>query len=201
MRTIVKKDRRSPSGAAVKRDDLTVELYKALFEEWAEQGYRAISLERVAVRAGVGKAAIYRRWTGKQEFASQAIQSVGIGLAHFSDHGSLEADLTAYLLMARRVFRHRLVRRILPDLQAERVRSGDLSDALDRLTAARRRLGRLLLERAMKRGELAKGIDVDLALDLMPAPLHLQMVAMGKMVRRDTLRKHAAMLVVALNAC
>ncbi|WP_439570025.1 TetR family transcriptional regulator [Roseovarius mucosus] len=58
----VVKSRRKPSGAAVQRADLTDALYRAFFEEWAERGFAAISLERVAARAGAGKAAIYRRF-------------------------------------------------------------------------------------------------------------------------------------------
>jgi len=44
--------KRKPSGAAVVRRELTVGLYRALFEEWAGTGYTGISLERVVVRAG-----------------------------------------------------------------------------------------------------------------------------------------------------
>lgn len=194
-------DRRKPSGAAVMRTDLTAALYRALFEEWAEHGYAAISLERVASRAGAGKAAIYRRWSAKRDFAEEAIQAIGIKLADFTDHGSLKADLKAYLLVTRRVFRHRLIRRILPDMQAERVRSGDLSDMLNRLSESRRRLGKILLERAIARGELSEGMDMEVALDLFPSVLYMQMIVMGKRVPRTDLERQIEILVVALKAC
>jgi hypothetical protein len=42
--------KRKPSGAAVVRRELTVGLYRALFEEGAETGYTGTSLERVAER-------------------------------------------------------------------------------------------------------------------------------------------------------
>ncbi|RYZ59046.1 MAG: TetR/AcrR family transcriptional regulator, partial [Proteobacteria bacterium] len=57
--------RRAPSGAAVMQPAVTDALTRELFGEWAERGYAAISLERVALRAGVGKAALYRRWPSK----------------------------------------------------------------------------------------------------------------------------------------
>lgn len=183
------------------RTDLTAALYRALFEEWAEHGYAAISLERVASRAGAGKAAIYRRWSAKRDFAEEAIQAIGIKLADFTDHGSLKADLKAYLLVTRRVFRHRLIRRILPDMQAERVRSGDLSDMLNRLSESRRRLGKILLERAIARGELSEGMDMEVALDLFPSVLYMQMIVMGKRVPRTDLERQIEILVVALKAC
>jgi len=49
-----------------------------LFKEWARTGYAVISLDRVAVCAGVGKAAIYRKWASKRAFASVVIAGVKI---------------------------------------------------------------------------------------------------------------------------
>lgn len=51
------------------RPDLTAALRRALVEEWSRVGYTGISLERVALRAGAGKAAIDRRWPSKRAFA------------------------------------------------------------------------------------------------------------------------------------
>src|SRR5690606_21576482 len=110
-KSIDRKKRRKPSGAAVIRPELTVALQKALFEEWAQYGYAAVSLERVAARAGAGKAAIYRRWPSKLEFVCAAIQSVGITLSDFTDHGSLSADIRAFLRATRVAFRHPVIRK------------------------------------------------------------------------------------------
>ena len=51
------KSKRRPSGAALMRDEVTNSLLRAFLEEWAVHGYAALSLERVAARAGAGKAA------------------------------------------------------------------------------------------------------------------------------------------------
>jgi AcrR family transcriptional regulator len=192
---------RKPSGAAVIRSDLTQALFRALFEEWAETGYAALSLERVAERAGAGKAAIYRRWPSKFAFAADAIQTVGLALSDFSDHGSLKADIAAYLRATRRALRHPLVRRILPDLAAERMRSGDLCEMLERLSAARRLEGQKLLDRAIRRGELRAGLDSELALDFIPAPLYWRMIILGGGVGRKGLDRQTNALVAALRAC
>jgi AcrR family transcriptional regulator len=200
-KSIDEKKARKPSGAAVIRSELTQALFRALFEEWAETGYAAISLERVAERAGAGKAAIYRRWPSKFAFATDAIQTVGLALSDFSDHGSLKADIAAYLRATRRALRHPLVRRILPDLAAERMRSGDLCEMLERLSVARRSEGQKLLDRAIRRGELRGGLDRELALDLIPAPLYWRMIILGGRVGRDGLDRQATALVAALKAC
>lgn len=193
--------RRKPSGAAVMRSELTDALFRALFEEWARTGYAAISLERVAARAGAGKAAIYRRWPSKRDFASEAIETVGLSLSAFPDHGSLEADIIAFLLATRRTLRHRLARRIIPDLFAERMRSGDLAPVLERLSAARRRRGAAILDRAVARGELRADLDRELALDLIPATLYWRLVILGKPVGKAELHRQAAAILAALRAC
>lgn len=193
--------RRKASGAAVIRSDLTASLFVAFFQEWAEYGYAALSLERVAARAGAGKAAIYRRWASKREFASAALQTVSLKLADFSDHGSLEGDVTAYLIVTRRVFRHPLARRILPDMQAERIRSGDLSEMLDRMSEPRRARGHELLNRAIARGELPDQIDQDLALDLLMAPLYVRMLVRNQAVPRTDIDKQTRVIIAGFRAC
>lgn len=193
--------RRRPSGAAVIRPELTTALYRAFFEEWAQCGFRGISLEQVAIRAGAGKAAIYRRWPSKLEFACEAIQSVGIGLSDVDDHGSFRDDIGAYLRTTRVVLRHPLIRKIVPDVTAERVRTPELSAILDRVSAARRQLGSAMLDRAIARHELRPGIDRELALDLLIAPLYMRMIVHQKNVTMAELDRQAIAIEAAIKAC
>jgi len=192
---------RKPSGAAVIRAGLTLALFRALFEEWAVTGYAAVSLERVAARAGAGKAAIYRRWPSKLEFACDAIHSVGINLSDFSDHGSIQADIRAYLRTTRRAFRHPLIRKIVPDVVAERCRTPDLSAAVGDLSAARRQLGHRLLDRAVARGELDPALDRELALDLLIAGLYFRMIVQLKRMTKAELDRQAIAIEAAIKAC
>ncbi|KZM51549.1 TetR/AcrR family transcriptional regulator [Labrenzia sp. OB1] len=194
------KKSRTPSGAAVQRPELTQALYRALFEVWAEKGYPAISLEQVATRARAGKAAIYRRWPSKLAFAREAIEEIGFPLVDTPDKGCLEDDLQAYLLGLRRVLRHPIVRRILPDLHAERSRSQEIADLLDAVAARRRTRGLELIERAVARGELAPTVDREMAMDLLPAPLYWRMIVRGRSVTRSELTGHARVLKAALQA-
>ena len=183
------------------RPDLTARLFRALFEEWARTGYVGISLERVAACAGVGKAAIYRRWSSKRDFASKAIASIEIALLDSTDHGSLQADARAYLRATCTVLRHPLVRRIIADLVAERLRSGELATVLDRASMARRQFGHGLLDRAITRHELHEKLDRELALDLLFSPLYIRMVIQGKNVTRAELDRQAIAIDAGIKAC
>ncbi len=201
-RKVVDQERtRKPSGAAVIRADLTTALFRALFEEWQSTGYAAISLERVAARAGAGKAAIYRRWPSKLAFACEAIRRVEIMRLGSADEGSLQADIGAYLRATRAVLRHPQVRRIVPDLVAERPRSRELSAMLDGIAEARRQFGHRLLDRAIARKELRADLDRELAIDLLFAPLYARMIVRGKRVTRAELDRLAVTLGAALRAC
>ncbi len=192
------KSRRKPSGAAVQRAELTDALYRAFFEEWAERGFAAISLERVAARAGAGKAAIYRRFSSHHEFAAAAVSTLGLTIAMPEDHGSLEDDVLAFLIRLRAVLRHPMIRRILPDLHAEAARSAPMRDLNTQVARARREQAQVILDRAIERGELDQAIDRDLALDLLPAPLYWRMIILGVTPSRAQLATEAVAIVAAL---
>lgn len=193
--------RRKPRGAAIMRPELTIALYRALFEEWAATGFAAISLERVATRAGAGKAAIYRRWPSKLEFACEAIRSVEVIRSCATDQGCLRADIREYLRATRTVLRHPLVRRIIPDLVAERMRSKELSAMLDDIAEARRQFAHRLLDRAIARNELRACLERDLALDLLFAPLYSRVIVLGKNFTKADLDRLAVALEAAIKTC
>lgn len=194
------KSKRRPSGAAVMRDEVTDALLRAFLEEWASHGYAALSLERVAARAGAGKAAIYRRWPSKVAIAAEAAEKYGKILTDVTDHGTLKGDLEAYLLMLRRALRHRLVGKILPDLYAEASRGSELVPVLRDLSVSRRQGGTSLIERAVARGELRAGIDRELAMDMIPASLYWGMIVTRRRVTRIQLQRQVDALLAGLKA-
>ncbi len=162
------------------RVEVTDALSRAFFSEWSRVGYVGLSLERVAKAAGVGKAALYRRWPSKAAMASDLLSRVGLTLAEIGDAGSLEADLRALLLAFRRLLRHRLIRRILTDLLAEIGREPALETALRPFQRTRRDRVRQLIERAIMRGELAPTADRETILDFLVGPLYWRLVVTGK---------------------
>lgn len=193
-------ERRRPSGAAVQRVGITDALVQTFFEEWAEVGYARLSLERVAKRAGVGKAALYRRWSSKPEMASDLLTHVGLRITETGDMGSLEADLEALLLAIRRVLRHRTIRRILADLHAETGREPALAEAIRPFQEARRERAHDLVARAVARGELDSHVDRETIADLVAAPIYWRLVVVGARSDREHVRRLARMSAAAAKA-
>jgi AcrR family transcriptional regulator len=199
---ISKKPPRKVAGAALLQTSVTTALHRALFEEWAETGYAALRMDRIAKRAGVGKAALYRRWKSKRELAYDAVGAIATTITPIPDTGSFEGDVHAITRAFAMVLRHSLVRRILPDLHAERARSDELENLIECVTRDRRAQAIVLIERAIERGELAEETDRQLALDFLIAPLYWssivqRRVATNKEIERITKIVTASILYIA----
>jgi AcrR family transcriptional regulator len=191
------------SGAAVKRPQITDALARTFFEEWARVGYSALSLDAVARKAGVGKAALYRRWRSKADMAADLIKQVSataIMQADSGDQGSLEADLYAALLVARRIMRHPLVRRIMPDLYTAIPREPALEAAMRPGEMMREKKVKALVDRAIARGELPADVDRRAATDFLIGPLYWRIVVLGERNDRRGLKTLARMTAAAIVA-
>ena len=160
----------------VLQDSVTHAIYRALFEEWAETGYSALRMERIATRAGVGKAALYRRCKSKFELVTEAVAATASTITPIPDSGSFEDDVVRLVRRLAATLRHPLVRRILPDLHAEHARSDELANLLERVTVDRRAQATKMLDRAIDRGELPLETDRKLVLDMLIAPLYWHVI-------------------------
>lgn len=167
--------KRIPAGAAVLREDVTVAIRDALFAELAAVGYGRLAIEAVARRAGVGKTAVYRRWNSKLEMVIEMVSSVAGQSLALPDTGSLRGDLELVLRIAAKALKHPLASQIIPDLLAEAARSPQIAETLQTvLRDNQRAIGALVIERAVKRGEIpaASAPAPDLAMDLVVGPVY-----------------------------
>lgn len=191
------------NGAAVKRPQITDALARTFFEEWARVGYSALSLDAVARKAGVGKAALYRRWRSKADMAADLVRQItatALIMMDPGDQGALEADLYAALLISRRMLRHPMVRRILPDLYTAMPREPALAAAMRPGEMVREKKVKALVDRAIARGELPADIDRRVVTDLLFGPLYWSVVVMGERCDRRRLKTLARMTAAAITA-
>ncbi|TFV81357.1 TetR/AcrR family transcriptional regulator [Blastococcus sp. CT_GayMR20] len=65
----------------------------AVVQVLAEVGYTGFTMDEVAMAAGVGKAAIYRRWSSKAELLIEYIDQKSLLALAVEDTGSLRGDL------------------------------------------------------------------------------------------------------------
>lgn len=191
------------SGAAVRRPQITDALARAFFEEWARLGYSALSLDAVARKAGVGKAALYRRWRSKAEMARDLVLQVGAQLPAAldrGDRGSLQADLRALLLTGSRLMRDPLVLRIMPDLYAAVAREPALAAAMRPADAMWEVKFAAIIDRAVGRGELRSNLDRRSAAAFVIGPFYWHLVILGERFERSEIKAAARVTAAALAA-
>ncbi|WP_432093969.1 TetR/AcrR family transcriptional regulator [Streptomyces sp. bgisy100] len=165
--------RRVPAGAAVLQEDVTAAIRAAVFQELASVGYGRMSIEAVARRAGVGKTAVYRRWSSKLQMVIGVVSDVAVQDTPVPDTGSLPGDLRILLGSTAQALQHPLASQIVPDLLAEAARNTEIAQTLQSaLGKAQEKAGKEIVRNAVARGELPAGTDARLALDVVIGPLY-----------------------------
>jgi AcrR family transcriptional regulator len=127
-----------------------------------------LCIEEIAARAKVGKQTIYKWWNGKGALAMEAALEHVEAEVPVDDTGALRADLLRFLKRSARLLRETSTGRTLAALMAQA--QGDpefLEEFRHRFLDLRRASLRGLLDRARKRGELPRGTDPDVLIDVM----------------------------------
>jgi AcrR family transcriptional regulator len=146
----------------------------------AEVGYDRLTMDAVAARARAGKTTIYRRWPGKAELVVDALNSVK-GVPDVPDTGSLRQDLRALaesITSAESQFGAQVTIGMVNALAHD----GELRRVFgDKFIAPRAAGYRAVFERAVARGEMPGGHDLDLLARLFPALGLQQLVTSGEL--------------------
>jgi AcrR family transcriptional regulator len=135
-----------------------------------------LSIERIARTAGVGKATIYRRWSGKEELFVDVVRAAEPPDPELPGT-SMRDDLVALLEQLRR--RGLLTRSsvLLHNVYAQMKSSPKIWAAYQAtVLEPRRRLQVEILRRGQRDGELRADVDVELLNDLFVGPMLLRTV-------------------------
>lgn len=136
-----------------------------------EVGYAGLTMDAVAERARIGKAAIYRRHTTKQEMVFAAAVH-GADLPDPPDTGSLRGDLVALVQEIVDHLTNPAAATAIPGLMGDISGSPELAARFQDTLVTRQQLGiGHLLDRAVARGELRTAPDVALVHALASGPV------------------------------
>jgi AcrR family transcriptional regulator len=131
---------------------------------FAESGPEGLCIERVAARAGVGKATIYRRWPGKEDLLLDAIAALKTPLPEPAGRSARE-DLMALLgALCSESADPRRAREFALLLGEGAKYPRLMARYLETVVEPRREVIRTVLRRGMATGELRPDLDVDAAL-------------------------------------
>ncbi|OBI15615.1 TetR family transcriptional regulator [Mycobacterium sp. E2327] len=137
-----------------------------------ENGYDATNMDDIAARAGVGKAAIYRRWSSKAALMTDVLVYWRPDLRDNDvyDTGSLAGDLDALIERAVRNDNELITNDLVLRVALEATHDRELAAALDDLLLLRgRRVMTTILARAAARGEIAADRDWSPVADVLTA--------------------------------
>ncbi|HZC94115.1 MAG TPA: TetR/AcrR family transcriptional regulator [Mycobacterium sp.] len=163
-----------------------------------KHGYDATNMNDIAARAGVGKAAIYRRWSSKAALITDALVYWRPDLLSNDapDTGSLLGDLDALVERAKRNDTDLVTNDLVLRVALEAAHDPEMATALDDLMFVRgRRTVTTILAQAAQRGEIPANRDWSLAADVILA-LGLLRVIRGQTVDADFVRQVIETLIL-----
>jgi AcrR family transcriptional regulator len=143
-------------------------ILEAANEILEERGFVDLTMDEVAQRGGVSKATIYRWWPTKGTLVFEAFTANFLAGQPTPDTGSLRGDLLAALRNWIKTVKGTVTGRTLVGLIAEVQRDPDLAEIWrERFVTRVRTQHRLMIDRALGRGEVSADADPDVMLDLL----------------------------------
>ncbi|MDX6329476.1 MAG: hypothetical protein QOI83_1859 [Streptomycetaceae bacterium] len=150
-------------------DSAIIETVLRLIEEGATIG--ALSIERIARETGVGKATVYRRWSGKDALLVDVMKSLEETAPTLKGE-SVRNDLVICLEFARRLGLAKrssaVLRNVLGQIHSN---PGLWCQYHETVIATRREAMHEVLRRGVRTGEIRPGMDLDLLSDLFTGPI------------------------------
>ncbi|MFD7843775.1 TetR/AcrR family transcriptional regulator [Nocardia sp. NPDC059764] len=145
----------------------------ATLEVLGDNGFDQLSIGLVAARAGVHETSIYRRWKTRERLIFDALVENSAAKLPTPDTGSLRTDLIG--------FHRSIVAMVDSPLGAALLRAmaaggegPELAESRAEFWRVRLDATRVMLDRAVARGEIGPAPDPELVLEILTAPIHFR---------------------------
>lgn len=172
----------------------------ATLAELGETGYAALTVERVADRAGVHKTTIYRRWKDRENLIVDALSEQIAEEIPMPDTGTIEGDLRDMAASFARWATSAPGQAMLAALLSDAVRIPEVAQARRRIFGDRLRRGEPVIIRALERGELPAGTAPAEVIKALVAPLYLRLLITGEPLDEQATERASQAAVVAARA-
>lgn len=177
---------------------IEAELLRATQDLLIEQGFERLTVDAVAKRCSASKATIYRRWPSKVALAVAATAAL-LPLPEVPDTGDLREDLLAcsraYIKDERRIA---VLASLLTSARYDPMLRMAARDTIGSPVGG---LFEHVLARAVSRGQVAQGVDIDIISEVLPAIAFHYVTALGLPIDEHLiLRVIDSVLLPALHA-
>ena len=162
------------------------EILEAALDVLAETGYDGMTIDMVAARAKAGKATLYRRWSSKGELVVDAVACMkSVDLTTLPDTGTLRGDLVA-MIRPHSIDDAQRKLKIMTGLLTMLSKDPELSDtAMAAIMQPRVEANKILLRRAVDRGEIPASTDIDTLAVVSQAMATYRVMILRKPVDRE----------------
>ena len=188
--------KRKPGRPRSKRSEEAI--IKATTFLLADERYADITVSKVAARARASKSTIYRRWPTKEHLVIEAFNRWPALTAH--DRGDVMSDLLGLYRQFLRILHKPPSNAIMPTLVAERAHNPALAAVFDPLMRRRGDPVRVVLKRAMERGELPRSTNVEMVVDAIMGVTVLRMYFIPGDLSIPAIREFLTVLLRGLGA-
>lgn len=166
----------------------------------ASQGYDRMSVEDVALQAGVHKTTVYRRWGTKDRLLAEALQEAAESRIEVPDTGDIGDDLRALASSIQATLSSREGMATVRALVSGARVSPEVERIARRFWAARLARVGPIVERAVGRGQLPHGTSATGVIEHMAAPLYYRLLIMNESPTEAVADRAAAAALAAARA-
>ena len=154
-------------------------ILSASYDLLLENGFQAVTVDKIADRAQVSKATIYKWWPNKAAVVMDGFLYAATARLPVPDTGSTFQDIQIHAANLTRFLTSRegiIITELLGEGQFD---SGLAEACRARFFRPRRLEARGILEKGVQRGELKKNLDIDICIDLIYGPIFYRLLVTG----------------------
>lgn len=172
----------------------------ATLAELTDSGYADLTVENVALRCGVHKTTIYRRWRDRESLVADAVIDLAAARVPFPDTGDIDADLRELARSFVRFLNSPTGKAVAAATLSDASRIPEIADAKRRFFAERFQRAAPVVSGAIARGELPTNTDPAELVRALVAPIYLRLLVTAEPVGQAVADKSAAAALAAARA-
>jgi len=165
-----------------------------------ERGFHGLTMELVAIRAGIGKTTVYRRWGTTAGLVAELMTELAEQSSPSADTGSVDGDMEANALSVLGAITDPRLGPTLQAVIAAATCDEEAARALRSFYARRIAEWATVVDRAVERGELPAGTNGPELIRAVSAPLYYRLVITREPVERAVAVVAAARALAAARA-
>ncbi|SEG57344.1 DNA-binding transcriptional regulator, AcrR family [Nonomuraea solani] len=145
-------------------------------DELVEHGFHGLTMDQVAAKAGVGKTTVYRRWKSTAGLVADLMNELANQSMPHADTGGVEADLLANALSVMEALNDDRLGATFQAVIAAATCDEQAEQALRAFYLRRIEEWAIVVDLAVKRGELPEGTNANEVIRAISAPLYYRFV-------------------------